>query len=126
MAVTDNDNVEFVSPKEEQKELKKYSLKEILTGSILAKKQVSKQLPFLIFMAGLGIVYIANRYNAEHLLRNTAKLQQELDELRAESITTASELMYVSRQSQVIKSIEENHLGLKESTVPPRRIKMRN
>ena len=83
-------------------------------------------MPFIIFLVGLGIVYIGNRYNAEHILRNTAKLQQELDELRAESITTASELMFASRQSQVIKAIEENHLGLKESTVPPKRIKMRD
>ena len=101
-------------------------MKEILTGSILAKKQVSKQLPFIIFLAGLGIIYIANRYNAEHLLAEHGKTSEELDELRAESITTTSELMFASRQSQVIKLVEENHLGLKESTVPPKRIKMRN
>jgi hypothetical protein len=122
----DKDNVEFVNQKEEQKELKKYSLKEILTGSVLAKKSVVNQLPFLIFAAALGIIYIANRYHAEHLLRDTVKLQQEIDELRAESITTASELMFASRQSQVIKLVEENHLGLKESTTPPRRIKLRD
>ncbi len=122
----ENENIDFVSPKEEQKELNKYSVKEILTGSVLAKKQVSKQFPFLIFLVGLGIIYITNRYHAEHLLRDTVKLQQELDELRAQSITTTSELMFLSRQSQVIKLVEENHLGLKESTIPPKRIKMRD
>jgi hypothetical protein len=119
-------NIEFVNEKEEQKEQKKYSVKEVLTGSILAKKSVVDQLPFIIFLALLGIIYIANRYHAEHLLRNTVKVQQELNELRAESITVASELMFASRQSQVIKLVEENNLGLKEATSPPKRVKMKN
>ena len=122
----DTENVEFTNPTEEKNELKKYSLKEILTGSVLAKKSVSKQLPFIIFLACLGIVYIANRYHSERVLRETVKLQQELEELRAESITTASELMFASRQSQVMKLIKENNLTLKEATIPPRRVKMRN
>ena len=121
-----NENVEFSNPTEEVKELKKYSLKEILTGSILAKKSVSEQLPFIIFLAFLGIVYIANRYHAEHILRDTYKLQQELQELRAESTTTASELMFASRQSQVMKLIKEKDLPLKEATIPPRRVKLRD
>ena len=119
-------NPEFISEKEEQKELRKYSLKEMITGSVLAKEQVAKQIPFLIFLTLLGIIYIANRYHAEHLVRQTVKMQQTLDELRSESITTASELMFASRQSQVYKLVKENHLDLKESTVPPARVKMRD
>jgi len=117
---------DFENQKEEQKELSKYTLKEILTGSVLVKQSVVKQLPFLFFITFLAILYIANRYQAEHLLRESVKLQEELNELRAESITTTSELMFASRQSQVIRIIHENNLDLKESTTPPRRIKMRN
>jgi len=117
---------DFENQKEEQKELSKYTLKEILTGSVLVKQSVVKQLPFLFFITFLAILYIANRYQDEHLLRESVKLQEELNELRAESITTTSELMFASRQSQVIRIIHENNLDLKESTTPPRRIKMRN
>jgi len=116
---------DFINPKEEEKELKKYSLKEIITGNVLKKKAIVKQLPFILFIVALAMIYIANRYHAEHLLRETTKLQQELDELRAESITVASELMFASRQSQVLKLVEENKLGLKESRIPPKRVKMR-
>lgn len=122
----ENKNTEFVNEKEEQKVKKNYSFKEVLTGSILAKKSVVNQLPFIIFIAVLGIIYIANRYHAEHLLRETVKMQEELDELRAESITVASELMFASRQSQVIKLVQENNLGLKEATIPPKRVKMKD
>lgn len=122
----EKENIEFVNQAEEQKELKKYSVKEVITGSILAKASVRKQMPFIIFLAFLAVLYIANRYHAEHLLRETSKLQSVLDELRAESITAASELMFASRQSQVLKLVNENNLDLKESRVPPKRIKMRD
>lgn len=120
------ENIEFDSPKEELKELKKYSFKELITGSLLGKDTFRKQLSFIIFLAVLAFIYIASRYHAERLTRDTAKLQSELDELRAESITVASELMFASRQSQVLKLINENNLGLREPTEPPRRIKMRD
>lgn len=117
---------EFINSKEEVKELNKYSLKELISGSVLKKKQVAKQLPFIIFITFLAMIYIANRYHAEHILRETAKLQEELNELRAESITVASELMFASRQSQVLKLVEQNNIGLKESRTPPKRVKMRD
>jgi hypothetical protein len=119
-------NIEFVNQQEEEKELKKYSVKQWITGSALAKANVRQQMPFVIFLAVLGFVYIANRYHAESIMRDTMKLQQELDELRAESITTAAELMFACRQSQVQKMIDKEDLGLKEATAPPLRIKMRN
>ena len=122
----EKENIEFVNSTEEVKELRNYSIKGWLTGSVLAKASARKQIPFIIFLAFLAAAYIANRYHAERLMRNTMLLEQELDELRAESITTASELMFSSRQSQVLKLVEENNLGLKESRVPPRRIKMRD
>jgi hypothetical protein len=74
----------------------------------------------------MGIVYIANRYHAEHVLRETLQLQIELQELRAESIATTSELMFISQQSQVLKMVKEKKLDLKEARIPPVRIKMRD
>lgn len=35
----------------------------------------------------------------------------------------ASQLMYISKQSQVAKLVEEKGLGLEESVVPPKKIK---
>jgi hypothetical protein len=117
---------EFINPKEELNELKKYSIREVITGNVLKKKAIVKQLPFIIFVVILAMLYIANRYHAEHLLRESTKLQEDLNELRAESITVASELMFASRQSQVLKLLEENNLWLKESRTPPKWVKMRD
>ena len=42
--------------------------------------------------------------------------------MRAEAITTASELMFMSKQSMVVKLVEEKKIDIKEATEPPKRI----
>ena len=66
------------------------------------------------------MLYIANSYYAEKTIRQIDRVNQELKEMRSEYISTKSELMIMSRQSQVAASVEE--LGLKESVVPPKKI----
>ncbi|NJO70483.1 MAG: hypothetical protein HC830_15440 [Bacteroidetes bacterium] len=117
------ENVEFVDQKVESKELKGTSFRDFLDGTVLTRIYVVKQLPFIIFLSIIGIIYIGNRYHAEKVIRDINKLQEEVKNLRAEEITTASELMKISRQSEVIKLIKDKNLGLVESTDPPAKIK---
>ncbi|MCX7986647.1 MAG: FtsL-like putative cell division protein [Bacteroidales bacterium] len=122
-AQNNNNNIEFISSKQEKAELKKFTFKQWISGSLLAQSSFRRQLPFLIFLSFLGFLYIGNRYHAEKLTRQMNMLQRELDELRAESINTAAELMFFCRQSQVQKRIDETGLGLREAVVPPAKIK---
>ena len=91
-------------------------------GSILTREGVLDQLPYLLFLTFIATFYIANRYRAERIVRETEKLQSEIKELRAESITSASKLMYVSKQSEVARLVNKHNLGLKEAVVPPQRL----
>ena len=50
------------------------------------------------------------------------ELQTELKEMRARAISIASELEFVSRQSEVAKLVESKGLGLKEAVEPPIKI----
>lgn len=98
------------------------NLKGLIDGSLLTTRQVLHQLPFILFLTFLAIIYISNRHHAEKLLRNTNKLERELRDLRSEYITTASELMRISKQSEVLKLTQKNGLELKESVEPPTKI----
>jgi len=118
-------DIEFIDPKVESKdyENKKTSLKDLIDGTILTKQVMLRQLPFIIFLSFLAGIYIGNRYHAEKVVRDLAKLQIEVKDFRAEAITSASELMFISKQSEVIKMVKENQLGLEESLEPPYKIK---
>lgn len=95
-------------------------VKSLLSGNFLSKDQLVNALPYLFFLTFLGICYIANGYQAERLIRRLYKTNNEIKELRSEYITTKSELMYVSKQSQVAKATHA--LGLRELTSPPKKI----
>jgi len=115
-------NIEFIDQKTEQKEIRRTSFREILDGSVLTREKVVRQLPFVLFITFLLILYIGNRYQTERVIRNTLILQTQLKELRAESISMASELENLSRQSQVSRLVEQKSLGLVESQDPPVKI----
>lgn len=114
-------NIEFIDDRQERKELAIGSVRDLLDGSFL-NEFVVKQIPYILFITLLAFVYIGNRYRTEKIVRKTIDLQKELSELRAEAITTSSELMFISKQSEVVKMVEEQGLELKESVEPPMKI----
>jgi hypothetical protein len=119
------ERVEFVDAQTPPKESKRNAVKSILDGSILGKENVTNQIPYILFLAFLALIYITNRYKYEKLVREGQQMQLEVRNLRAESITTASQLMFISKQSQVAKLLKEKGLDLEESVVPPKKIKAR-
>jgi len=112
--------------KNEDSASKRANLKEIIDGTVLTREIVVNQIPFFIFLSIMAIIYIANRYQSEKIARDTINIQNEIKELRSESIATASELMFISKQSEVMKLVEKNELGLLESKEPPKKILVGN
>jgi hypothetical protein len=105
-----------------RKSSKRNILKDIVDGSILTNDFFVAQIPFIFFLAFLGIIYIGNSYHAEKLVRETKRLEQELKKLQPEAIATSSELMQQSNQSEVARLLKERNLDLIESREPPIKI----
>lgn len=93
------------------------SVASVLDGSFLTRENLLRQIPFMIFITILGVIYIANSYNAEKTIIEISKTKKELEELRFEYITTKSSLMFLSKQSEVAYRLVNSEV--KESTVPP-------
>jgi C4-dicarboxylate-specific signal transduction histidine kinase len=96
--------------------------KAILDGSLLMKDVVINQIPFIIFLALLALIFIANRYHAEKVFVKTEETRKEIRELRSEKITVQSMLMSKSRQHEVVKRLEQYESDLKVSDEPPIKI----
>jgi len=86
----------------------------------LSSDKTLKRLPFILFLSLVAIFYIANGYYADDKIREVNKVTNQLKELRSEYISTKSELMFASKQSEVAKAGES--MGLKEPVVPPTKI----
>ena len=71
------------------------------------------------------MVYINNKYQTEGLLINIIRLQNEVKENRDRSVSYAAELMSLSRESEVIKIVNEKNLNLQELKMPPEKIEVK-
>ena len=119
-----NGENDFLSGKEEFRELKGISFKEFLYGRFLAGRSVGQHWGFLAFLVFLGVLYIGNRYQMEHLLDRQADLLQEIKELKYEAITTSSELMNMSKQSEVMERVNRAGIELEVLKTPPRKLEV--
>jgi len=108
--------------KRDQSDNSSSAFRGLMDGSLLTRKAVQKQLPFIFFMALLGLLYISNRYHADRLRRDIKVLKSDLGELRAKALFTSSELMKMGRQTEVAEYLKKYGLELKESEVPPKKI----
>lgn len=94
----------------------------MLDGSLLTRENVIKQLPFIIFLTLLGLIYITNRYHAEKVFVLTEETRKEIRELRSEKISIQSELMRKSRQKEVLKMLKQQGSELRYAQEPPVKI----
>lgn len=95
------------------------TFRSILNGDILTRDAVLRLLPFGLYVSFLIILYIANSYNYEKNIRRTSDIRNQLIELEYEYITTKSDLMHISKQSEIAHRLDSIGTGIKESVVPP-------
>lgn len=93
-------------------------LKKLTNGRISLPLGISPL--FLLFIGVLIFIYITNHLDTEKQLRRINDLNTEIKEMRYEHITTQSQLMNMSKQSEVLRRVEAEGLQLKELTEPPR------
>ena len=98
------------------------ALRGVISGEFFTQEGFIKNLPFVLFLSLLGVLYIGNGYSAIGTIRELAKTNTELKEMRSEYITLKSELNFKSKQSQVEERAA--HYGIKQSKVPPLKVEL--
>jgi len=78
---------------------------------------IVKNIRYILFLAMLAIAYIYNGHHADKLSRKISKTEHNVKELEYEYKTIKSEVIYRSKATEIIKSVEA--LGLKELKQPP-------
>ena len=84
---------------------------------LLNYQSVVKQIPFFLFLALLAVVYIYNGHYADKTIREISKTERELKELQYEYKTVKGDVLFRSKQSELVKAVEP--LGLKELMAAP-------
>ena len=80
-------------------------------------QSVVRQVPFFLFLTLLAVIYIYNGHYADKTTRNINRTTREVRELQYEYKTVKGEVMFRSKQSELVKAVEP--LGLKELVSSP-------
>jgi cell division protein FtsL len=73
----------------------------------------TKYIPYLLFLAMLGLLYITNSHYAEKMVRETSKLEAEVENLRSDYTTLRAEFdTFIGKQSEIAEKAKA--LGLEE------------
>jgi len=92
----------------------------VLDGSVLTSDLIQKSVPYLIMLFLLAMIYIGNNFIAQSKVKKIDQLGKELKDLRDEHISTKSDLMFSTKQSELAKRLSERQI--QEATTPPYKI----
>jgi hypothetical protein len=106
-----------------KKELPDNLFTKFLRNGVITTEDATGALPFVLFLAFLGMIYIANMHMAEKNIRSIDKLGKEVQELSWDYKSTKADLAFKSTLSEVAKRADT--LGLKESIAPPQKIEVK-
>ena len=92
-------------------------IRDLLSGEFLTKEGVTRHIPYLLFMSGLFVAYIAMGYQFERVEREKRKTKEQIEELSAEFKTLQADFESRLQQSSVEKNIAA--LGLVQPIEAP-------
>jgi hypothetical protein len=93
---------------------------DVIGGDLLSNQAVLSNLPFVVFLALLAMLYIGNTYYSEKTFKEIEKTKNELKELRYQSISAKSKMLDVGKQTEIAKKVER--MGIRGTTTPPYKI----
>ena len=104
---------------ENQDDLGEISIKSILGGDFLMSKFMVKQIMFVMFCVLLMIIYTGNRYDSQQDTILIDSLRGRLQEVKYNVLTQSSELMNLTRQSNVEKALRATSDSLLHNSITP-------
>lgn len=114
----EEDPAETAAPAPKRRSLVRRAWDNMVSGSFLGSDDIRRSYPFMVFVAVLIVLYIANVFNTQSLYRRHNALAREIKALRTESLSLASERMKATRQSSIVAEIDRRGIPVKESPVP--------
>ena len=91
-------------------------------GDIFNYVWTIKNIPFLLFLAAIAVVYIANGHMADNRIRKINDTARKLKDLQYQYKTLKSEMMFKSRETEIAKASAP--LGLATDSIAPFRISL--
>lgn len=99
---------------------KKKGIEQVFSKDFWNSEKIFENLPFILFIGFLAIIYIANAHFAERNVRRIQVLKKEIQELRWHYRSLQAEIMVDSKRTEIGEKVKEE--GLRAFQVKPKKI----
>ena len=96
----------------------KKTFQEAMSGDVLLRERVRAQMPFVIMICAMFVIYMFCNYRAQTQQRQISQLNKQLEDAHFEYLTLQAELVEQSRQSYILQRLQENGSNVKISNQP--------
>jgi hypothetical protein len=111
---------ELVVEEKSKREIPDNFFTQFFTKRFISSEKATNALPFVLFLAFLGMVYIGNMHLAEKTIRDIDDLTKEVKERGWDFKTTKAEMAFKSTLTEVAKRADT--IGIRQSVEPPKKI----
>lgn len=105
--------------------MKKEILENVLGGQVLARRGLTKNWKFIIYIFILVLVYISIHFWTRNTMQRIARNEETLRNLRSEYMGKYTRLLYTGKRGEIKQLLEENGLELLPPDTPPTRINLK-
>ncbi|HIR73334.1 MAG TPA: hypothetical protein IAB96_07380 [Candidatus Coprenecus pullicola] len=105
--------------------MKKEILENVLGGQVLARRGLTKNWKFIIYIFILVLVYISIHFWTRNTMQRIARNEETLRNLRSEYMGKYTRLLYTGKRGEIEQLLEENGLELLPPDTPPTRINLK-
>jgi hypothetical protein len=105
------------------KEISDNFFTQLFSRGILSTEKATSALPFVMYVALLGMIYIGNMHLAEKTIRDIDNITKEVKERGWDYKTAKAEMAFKSTLTEVAKRADT--LGVRQSVEPPQKITVR-
>jgi hypothetical protein len=93
---------------------------QLFSRGIISTEKATSALPFIMYLALLGMIYIGNMHLAEKTIRDIDNITKEVKERGWDYKTAKAEMAFKSTLTEVAKRADT--LGVRQSVEPPQKI----
>lgn len=105
--------------------MKKEILENVLGGQVLARRGLTKNWKFIIYIFILVLIYISIHFWTRNTMQRIARNEETLRNLRSEYMGKYTRLLYTGKRGEIEQLLEENGLELLPPDTPPTRINLK-
>lgn len=95
------------------------SFQDVFTGRFLLRDVVKRQWGVILVVVVILFCHIGLRFSCEEQVKQIDKLKFQLEDVKLEALSRSSDLLGMSKQSQVKMMVAERDSSLLPSVMPP-------